>query len=119
MGVDPTEVRMCDPETGGQKGVKEARFDLIPADALWELARVFGRGAKKYAERNWERGYNWGFSYGALQRHLNKFWMGEEIDEESGLPHLAHAAWHCLVLLAFCLRKKGKDDRRCDLGKDD
>ncbi len=29
----------------------------------------------------------------------------------SGLHHLAHAAWHCLGLLAFVIRKLGTDDR--------
>lgn len=95
----------------GHKGVKEARFDLIPVDALWYVARVFGKGAEKYAERNWERGLKWGSSKGALDRHLSLFWAGQDFDEESGLPHLAHAAWHALVLLSMFLRKDGEDDR--------
>lgn len=95
----------------GHKGVKEARFDLMPSDALWYVARVFGKGAEKYAERNWERGLKWGASKGALDRHLALFWAGQDFDEESGLPHLAHVAWHSLVLLAMFLRKDGEDDR--------
>jgi hypothetical protein len=95
----------------GHKGVKEARFDLLPMDALWMVARVFGKGAEKYAERNWERGLKWGASKGALDRHLALFWAGENYDEESGLPHLAHVAWHGLVLLAMFLREDGEDDR--------
>ena len=45
-------------DTGGEKGSKQARYDLIPAIPLDELARVYGRGAEKYLERNWERGYD-------------------------------------------------------------
>lgn len=95
----------------GAKGVKEARFDLIPPDALWQLALVFGKGAEKYAARNWERGFDWSKSYGALQRHLALWWAGEDTDDETGLSHMAHAAWHCLVLLSFTLRGVGVDDR--------
>ena len=45
-------------------------------------------------------------------RHLWAFWRGEEIDPESGHPHLAHAAFHVFGLLAFTERKIGVDDRK-------
>ena len=106
-----TEVRITNKKTGGQKGVKEARFDLIPPGPMWELARVYGRGAAKYEDRNWERGYNWGLSYGAMQRHLVAFWGGEYNDEETGLPHLAHAMWHCCTLMQFQENFPEMDDR--------
>jgi hypothetical protein len=95
----------------GKKGVKSARFDLLPWDALWVVALVFGKGAEKYAERNWERGYEWSKSKGAQDRHDALFNMGEDFDDESELPHLAHVAWHALVRLAFFLREAGVDDR--------
>lgn len=66
--------------TGGQKGVKLARFDLIPAGPLLRLAEHFGKGAKKYAEHQWREGYEWSKSYSAIQRHLNAFWMGLDYD---------------------------------------
>jgi hypothetical protein len=100
--------------SGGVKGVKTARMDLIPFDALWQIALVYGAGAAKYAERNWESGYDWSKSFGALQRHLALFWAGEDNDPETGLPHLAHAGWHCLALMAFSARELGSDDRTLD-----
>jgi hypothetical protein len=96
---------------GGHKGVKEARFDLIPWDELWYVARVFGKGAEKYAERNWERGLKYGAVAGARDRHNALFAAGQDFDDESGLPHLAHSAWHALVLLALWLRGDLEDDR--------
>uniref|UniRef100_UPI001E4FF338 dATP/dGTP diphosphohydrolase domain-containing protein n=1 Tax=Acetomicrobium sp. S15 = DSM 107314 TaxID=2529858 RepID=UPI001E4FF338 len=36
------------------------RYDLIPSDALRELAKVYTVGAEKYGERNWEKGMSWG-----------------------------------------------------------
>lgn len=105
------EVRVVDPETGGAKGSKLARFDLLPWDALWAVAERFGAGAKKYEERNWERGYAWGLSHAAQHRHDAAFQMGEDLDPETGQPHLAAVAWHALVRLAFYLRGAGTDDR--------
>lgn len=96
-----TTERRVTSSTGGQKGQKSARFDLIDSDFLWQLAEVCGMGAEKYDDENWRKGYPWGLSYGALQRHLHQFLQGEDVDAESGRSHLAHAAWHCMVLLAF------------------
>lgn len=95
------EVRVTDPTTGGQKGAKPEAYALIPVEALADIARVYGYGAEKYAPNNWRKGYAWSLSYSALQRHLNAFWSGEENDPESGLPHLAHAAFHILTLLTY------------------
>ena len=106
------ETRITDPLTGGQKGQKPQAYDLIPPDALDALASVYGWGAGKYADRNWERGYRWGLSFAALMRHAWAFWQGEELDQESGLPHMAHAAWHCFVLLSFAARGIGTDSRK-------
>ena len=109
-GVEP-EVIVTDPATGGQKGRKAAQLGAIDPVALYHLAEVAGFGAGKYDAHNFLRGYDWSLSYDALQRHLQKFWMGEDVDPESGMQHLGHAAWHCLALLSFVLRGLGTDDR--------
>lgn len=105
------EVRVVNEKTGGAKGSKDERFDLIPYEALAEIARVYGMGAKKYDPHNWRKGYDWGLSYAAMMRHATQFWQGEDLDQESGLPHMAHAAWHCLTLLTFMKEHQGLDDR--------
>jgi dATP/dGTP diphosphohydrolase, N-terminal/Domain of unknown function (DUF4406) len=107
------EIRITDPDTGGQKGQKQARFDLIPATPLWLIAEHYGKGAEKYDDRNWERGYAWSLAYGAMQRHLNAWWSGEDLDPETGSNHLTAAAWHCLALLEFTDTHPEKDDRPC------
>lgn len=66
--------------TGGQKGVKLERFDLIPIGPLTELATHFGRGATKYDEHQWRAGYEWSKSYSAIQRHSTAFWAGYGYD---------------------------------------
>lgn len=105
------EKRVVDPDTGGEKGTKLARFDLVPVRPLTMLAEHYGRGATKYADRNWERGYNWSLSYAAAQRHMNQFWGGEDLDPETGTPHVLCAAWHMFSLAEFMLTHPEKDDR--------
>lgn len=106
-----SEARQIDPDTGGEKGVKPERFELLPWEELSEIARVYGYGANKYAPDNWKKGYAWSQNYGALIRHARAWWLGEERDSESGLHHLAHCSWHCLTLMWFNKHKPNKDDR--------
>lgn len=105
------ERRVVNETTGGEKGQKLARFDLLPAGPLQAVAEHFGRGAAKYEDRNWERGYDWSLSFGALQRHAWAFWGGEDIDAETGSPHLAAVAFHALALLEFATTHPELDDR--------
>ena len=107
---DPTEVRVTS-STGGEKGQKLARYDLLPAGPLRAVAELYGKGSEKYADRNWELGYDWSLSFAALNRHLWLFWQGEDIDPETGLPHLAAVAWHALALMEFSVKHPEFDDR--------
>lgn len=102
---------MAQTTTQGRKEVKLARLDLIPAKPLWLLSEVYGRGARKYADRNWERGIQYSKLYGALLRHALKFWGGEDIDPEDGQHHLASVAWHALALLEMQETHPELDDR--------
>jgi Domain of unknown function (DUF5664)/Nucleoside 2-deoxyribosyltransferase len=112
---DSGEVIITDPKTGGQKGSKKCRMDLIPPKTLWDLGLVYGMGATKYTPYNWMRGYAWSLSIAALLRHLTKFVMGEYLDKESGLPHLSHVQWHCATLMEFTRLNLGTDDRQITL----
>lgn len=85
------------------------RFDLIPPEALMGIASVLTYGAAKYGSRNWEQGLEWGRVYGALQRHLNAYWAGEELDPESGFPHLWHAGCCIAFLITLDARKHTLD----------
>jgi hypothetical protein len=87
------------------------RYDLLPSDALAELVRVYGIGAAKYGDRNWENGMDWGRVYAAMLRHSQRWWGGERDDPEDGQHHLASVAWCALTLLAYELRGVGTDTR--------
>lgn len=105
------ETIVVNEKTGGAKGSKTAQLGAIDPVAIMQVAEVAGFGATKYARYNFMRGYDWSLSYDAMQRHLHAFWSGEDLDPESGLPHLAHAGWHCLALLFFMRQHPGLDDR--------
>lgn len=87
------------------------RWDLLPLDALDTVAKVFTYGATKYTEHNWLNNMRYGRFVAAAFRHLRDYWLGEDLDKESGLPHLAHATANLLMLLASIQRGKGTDDR--------
>lgn len=109
-----TEIRGFQmPETtGGRKDDDgKVRFDLLPGDALNEIAKVLTIGAAKYSERNWEKGMKWHRPFGALMRHMWAWWGGEANDPETGLSHLSHAGCCLLFLLSYELRNTGHDDR--------
>lgn len=105
------EERVVNPSTGGAKGRKLARFDLLPAAPLREVSEHYGRGARKYESRNWERGYEWSLSFAALQRHAWEFWNGEDRDQETGSHHMAAVVFHALALMEFGRTHPELDDR--------
>lgn len=106
------EIRITDPTTGGQKGRKLQRFSLIPRDFLWALAEHYGKGAIKYSDRNWERGYVWSLCVDALERHWSQWLLGEDTDPETGTHHLVCVAWHVIALWWFWRWGRGTDDVR-------
>lgn len=87
------------------------RMDLLPVRSLVQVAQVYTYGAEKYAPNNWRKGMAWSRIYAAILRHLFRFWGGEDLDSESGLPHLAHAAFGVLTLLDYGLTHLEYDDR--------
>jgi hypothetical protein len=95
------DTRVVNAATGGAKGSKLARFDLLPAGPLIQLAEHYGRGAAKYADRNWELGYDWSLAFAAMMRHAWAFWNGEDNDAETGSPHMAAVAFHAFTLMEF------------------
>lgn len=89
---------------------------LIPPELLEEVGKVLQFGAAKYGERNWEQGMDWSRVFSALQRHTWAWWGGEDLDPETGLSHLTHAAACISFLVAYNARGVGKDDRPLQFG---
>lgn len=101
--VHHTDTRIWEDWTP-QEGVKhdngKPEFRLIPQQALEDVAKVMSYGAKKYAPDNWRRVPNGHDRYiDAALRHINAHLRGEQLDEESGETHLAHAV--CSLMMAM------------------
>lgn len=79
------------------------RLNLIPPRSLIAIAEVRAFGVDKYKDpwawRNLVKALDF---IEAAKRHLLKIELGEELDEESGLPHLHHA----LTSLAMAVEVK-------------
>lgn len=99
-------------ETAGIKFDDEKiRYDLLPPELLEGTANILTFGAKKYGDRNWEKGMNWGRVFGAMMRHMWAWWRGEACDQETGKSHLWHASCCLAFLMAYEARQIGTDDR--------
>lgn len=75
------------------------------------VAQVGSYGAKKYGQWNYTGGSEYMRYLGSCVRHLTAYIRGVDLDEESGLPHLAHLVYNCLILMEWAHRKVGTDDR--------
>ena len=71
----------------------KARICLVPEEAILGAAEVFTHSETKYGPFNYRKGLNWLDITDSLDRHMLKFKMGIDLDEESGLPH----TWHILA----------------------
>lgn len=87
------------------------RTDLLSVPAMMGTSKVLTFGAKRYGDRNWEKGLSFSRVFGACLRHLFSWWMKIDNDEESGINHLHHAACCIMFLQHYVETKTGKDDR--------
>lgn len=86
----------------------KGRFDLITPFGLARLARWYELGAKKYKDRNWEKGMPFSRYIDSAFRHLVKFMMG--MDDED---HLIAAVWNLLCIAHH--QETGQDKEWDDL----
>lgn len=85
---------------------------LVPPELTEAVAQVMGFGCTKYGRSNWLGGMEHHRVLAACMRHINKFLKGEEIDPESGFPHLWHAVTNLAFLITYQERELGTDDLR-------
>lgn len=87
---------------GRKDDAGKPRWSLIPDRAMEDVVKVLTYGARKYGDDNWRevedgpRRY-----YDAAMRHVVAHRQGIRLDDESGLPHLAHAVASLLFIMAL------------------
>lgn len=109
------------PIEGRKDDQDKVRIDLFPGEALFGISDILTSGAKRYEDRNWEKGMRWGRVFSAMMRHMWAWWQGKapttksflfgELDSDTGKSHLWHAGCCVCFLIAYEERGVGEDDR--------
>lgn len=86
-------------------------YSLLPLFTLEDEIRVWMYGASKYSSWNWSKGMLWSVPYSCILRHLSAWQRGEDVDPESGLPHLAHVMCNVRMLTLYAKNYPEGDDR--------
>lgn len=110
MGIVKTEDGVSFA-TGRKDDTDKLPLDLLDPVALEGLAAVLQFGAKKYAPNNWRGGISYTRLLGAILRHTFAIMRGEDIDEESGLPHVDCVQCEAMFLSFMMKQRKDLDDR--------
>lgn len=99
--------------TAKKKNQGKLRWSLVPMWAMTYVVKSLMLGAAKYGDYNWKEGRPFSDYYDATMRHLTRWWMGEDYDEEGQL-HLAAAVVNLLFLTTFWLEGRRELDDRTD-----
>lgn len=106
---DPHGLEPGAPGAKLDQGKMKAHLLQDFARALWAVGEVGTFGAAKYSEGGWQHADNGVDRYhAAFLRHWMKAGY-EDLDPDSGLCHLAHAAWNLLATLELSLRESESD----------
>lgn len=98
----PEDWMVVQKTTGMKFDGDKLDYTLLPWDSIEDIVKVLEFGARKYARDNWKNVEAERYVKAAF-RHLIAYQQGETVDQESGLPHLAHLG--CCVLFLLNLEK--------------
>ena len=94
-------------------GSKKPNLSIIPLRPLYEVALALYEGARKYGPWNWRDEHVDETIYvDAAIRHLNQWVAGEDIDPDSGLPHISKAIAGLVILRDAQVHSCSIDTRR-------
>lgn len=98
--------------------IEKPPLDLLTLEFLEGTAQALGFGASKYGRHNFREGIEHSRLIAAALRHINQYNNGEDLDKESKLSHLSHAA-ASLNMLMWMVKNKPELDNRYKLNKND
>ena len=90
---------------------QKPRMDLLDPSFLEGVASVLSFGAQKYDAHNWRKGIEVSRLIAAAYRHIGTYNKGIDLDDESGLNHLYHAAC-CLMFASWIAENRPEFDDR-------
>jgi len=93
-------------------GIKKAPMSCVPLPVLGELGIAMLEGAAKYGRHNFRViGVRASVYFDAACRHLFAWWEGEDLDPDSGMPHIVKAMACLAVLRDAQIQGQYTDDR--------
>lgn len=93
-----------EPEQESKSDAGKPRPTLCPVSLISAVTDIREYGCRKYHDpENWRKVEPQRYR-DALYRHWLAYLIGEQTDEESGLPHL----WHMACNLAFLIELEGE-----------
>ena len=93
-------------------GISKPGIKAVPATALYHLGQAMQNGADKYGLYNWrEKTVSSSIYFDAAMRHWWLWWDGENVAQDSGVHHLAHAMACAAILLDATEIGNLNDDR--------
>jgi hypothetical protein len=103
-----------------RKNNGKLRWRNFPLFLMKPLIEVAQRGEEKYSTHNYLKGGEQNQYLDCIKRHLEQFEspFSSDIDEESGVNHLAHVAWNALVAIYMLEHFSDLDDRFKDISSD-
>lgn len=105
---------MSTKETNPKDAVGSSKPPLstIPCTVLFEVGAAMLEGACKYRRHNYRiAGVRASIYYDAVMRHMMRYWEGEDIDPDSGIPHIVKAIAGLIVLRDAQMQGMLTDDR--------
>ena len=99
---------------GNKYDTGKPAMELVPSYPMEQLGLVLLHGKAKYAANNWRKGINVSRNLGAALRHIFAALRREDLDSDSGLPHLAHALCDLMFALETLHSLPEFDDRYQD-----
>lgn len=93
-------------------GIKKVPMSCVSAPVIAEIGLGMMEGAMKYGRHNYRViGVRASVYYDAVMRHMMAYWEGEDIDPDSGLPHVSKAMASLAVLRDAQIQGNCTDDR--------
>lgn len=93
-------------------GIRRVPFSTVPMEVTAEVGLAMLEGALKYGRHNYRTiGVRSSVYFDAALRHLVRWWEGEDIDPDSGLPHIVKALASLYVLRDSQITGLLTDDR--------
>lgn len=108
---EPVQEGQQSPTGSLRYNTGKPQMSLLDPNFMLGMAEVMTIGLEKYGKANWQKGNYLSVPYDSAQRHMQKFWMGQSIDEESEKHHLFHAAVNLMFMYYYEKNYSEMDDR--------